>query len=72
MHILHDHVVTAFKLLTENNHHICRIIPSFNNGRGSVQNLLVDSHYLSSNAEQTIQRVGSHHSRSNAEKGIQR
>ena len=44
---------------------------SFNNIRGYSQNVLVDSHHISSNAEQNIQRVDSHHSSSNAEQTIQ-
>ena len=46
----------TFKLLSEENRRIRRIMNSFNNGRSSSQNFLVDSHHTSSNAEHNIQR----------------
>ena len=67
-----EHAVTAFKLLTEDNYRIRRIMPSFNNRHGSSQNLLVDFHHSSLNAEHTIQRIDYHHSSSNIDKTIQR
>ena len=71
LQILHEHIVVAFKLHLEENSRIRLIITSFNNERLSSQNLLVDSHHISSNAEHNIQRVESHHSSSNAEQTIQ-
>ena len=51
-----EHVVIAFKLLTEGNRRIRRIMTTFNNGHDTFQHFLVNSHHSSSNAEQTIQR----------------
>ena len=64
---LREYVVISFKLLTEDNCRIRRIVIYFNNIRGSSQNLLVDSNHTSSNADQNIQCVDSHHSSSNTE-----
>lgn len=49
------HALIAFKLFIEDNRHIRRIMTTFNNGRGIFHTLLLDSHYSSSNTEQTIQ-----------------
>ena len=54
LQILHEHGVIVFKLLTEKNRRIRRIMTTFNNGRDTFQNLLVDSNYSNSNADQTI------------------
>ena len=54
LQILHEHGVIVFKLLTEKNRHIRRIMTMFYNERDTSQNLLVDSTYLNSNADQTI------------------
>ena len=71
LQFLREHVVTAFKWLTEENHRIHRIMTSSNSGRGSSRNLMIDCHDTSSNTKQNIQRVDSHHSSSNAEQTIQ-
>ena len=71
LQFLREHVVTAFKWLTEKNRRIHRIMTSCNSGQGSSRNLMIDCHDTSSNTKQHIQRVDSHHSSSNAEQTIQ-
>ena len=59
-------------MLSEDNRHIRQIITSFNNGRNSSQDFLVDSHHTSSNAEHYIQIIDPHHSSSTTKQIIQR
>ena len=54
LQILREHAVINLNLVTEKNRCIPRIMTTFNKGQGTSQNLLVDSHHSSSNAEKII------------------
>ena len=53
---LSEHAVITYKLLTDKNRRIRRIITRFNNRRGTFQNFLFDCHHGSSNVQMMIER----------------
>ena len=61
LQILPELTLIACKFLTEEKHHIRRIMATFNNRRSTSQNLLVDSRHTISNSEQTTQRYSTYY-----------